>query len=193
MRFMMFMIPKVYQPDTPVSERAGDGFAPPADAVEQMMKYNEELAKAGALIALDGLCNRRILPPTLASLRGKPVLLFIWAEGCGDCKAQSATLARAKSRFENKGLQLVTLTRYYEGENEPEPPRQKAKMDSVWKAVYADIGTVPIVISTASMEHYGGSSTPTFVFIDREGIVRRYTPTRLTEEELDRELEKLMR
>ena len=55
MRFMMFMIPKVYQPDTPASERAGEGFAPPVDAVEKMMKYNEELAKAGALIALDGL------------------------------------------------------------------------------------------------------------------------------------------
>jgi len=55
MRFMMFMIPKVYQPDTPPGERAGEGFTPPADAVEKMMKFNEELTKAGALIALDGL------------------------------------------------------------------------------------------------------------------------------------------
>lgn len=55
MRFMMLMIPKVYQPDTPVGQRAEDGFTPPADAIEKMMKYNEELAKAGALIALDGL------------------------------------------------------------------------------------------------------------------------------------------
>ena len=55
MRFMMFMIPKVYQPDTPPSERAGEGFAPPAEAVAQMMKFNEELTRAGALIALDGL------------------------------------------------------------------------------------------------------------------------------------------
>src|SRR5689334_5480078 len=55
MRFMMLMIPKVYQPDTPAGERAGEGFAPPAAAVGKMMKYNEELAKAGMLIALDGL------------------------------------------------------------------------------------------------------------------------------------------
>ena len=55
MRFMMLMIPKVYQPDTPADERAGEGFAPQADAVEKMMKFNEELAKAGALISLDGL------------------------------------------------------------------------------------------------------------------------------------------
>ncbi len=55
MRFMMFMIPKIYQPDTPAGEKPGEGFAPPADAVEKMMKFNEELAKAGALISLDGL------------------------------------------------------------------------------------------------------------------------------------------
>ncbi len=55
MRFMMFMIPKVYQPDTPPADRAGEGFAPPAESVARMMKFNEELAKAGALISLDGL------------------------------------------------------------------------------------------------------------------------------------------
>jgi hypothetical protein len=55
MKFMMFMIPRVYQPDTPPGERAGEGFAPPAEAVAKMMKFNEELAKAGALIGLEGL------------------------------------------------------------------------------------------------------------------------------------------
>ena len=55
MRFMMFMIPRVYQPDTPANEKAGEGFTPPAEAVAQMMKFNEDLAKAGALVALDGL------------------------------------------------------------------------------------------------------------------------------------------
>jgi len=55
MRFMMMMIPRVYQPDTPPGERAGEGFAPPAEAVAKMMKFNEELAIAGALLALDGL------------------------------------------------------------------------------------------------------------------------------------------
>ncbi len=51
----MMMVPRVYQPDTPNGEKAADGFAPPADAVEKMMKFNEELTKAGALISLDGL------------------------------------------------------------------------------------------------------------------------------------------
>ena len=48
MRFMMLMIPKGY-------ETATAGTMPSADAVAAMMKYNEELQKAGVLIALDGL------------------------------------------------------------------------------------------------------------------------------------------
>ncbi len=53
MRFMMMMIPGVYQGKD--GQKVGADFAPPADAVEMMTKYNEELAKSGALIALDGL------------------------------------------------------------------------------------------------------------------------------------------
>jgi len=53
MRFVMFMIPAVYQGKA--GREAGADFAPSAKDVEAMMKYNEELAKAGALIALDGL------------------------------------------------------------------------------------------------------------------------------------------
>ena len=57
MRFLMLMIPGVYQGQGPQ-----EGFAPPADAVEKMMKFNEDLAKAGALIALDGLT-----PPSMGA------------------------------------------------------------------------------------------------------------------------------
>lgn len=71
MRFMMLMIPRVYQPDTPPGERAGEGFAPPADAVAKMMKFNEELAKSGALIALDGL-HPIAKGARVAFLGGKP-------------------------------------------------------------------------------------------------------------------------
>ncbi len=53
MRFMMLMIPSVYQGAEGGSIKAD--FTPSADAVERMTRFNEELARAGALIALDGL------------------------------------------------------------------------------------------------------------------------------------------
>jgi hypothetical protein len=48
MRFMMLVIPKGY-------ESAPEGTTPSVDAVEKMMKYNEELSKAGIRLSLDGL------------------------------------------------------------------------------------------------------------------------------------------
>ena len=48
MRFMLLVIPKGY-------ETAKPGTMPDADAVAKMMKFNEEMQKAGILIALDGL------------------------------------------------------------------------------------------------------------------------------------------
>lgn len=51
MRFMMLMIPGVYTDNKKLDEN----FAPPSDALERMGKFNEELAKAGALISLNGL------------------------------------------------------------------------------------------------------------------------------------------
>ena len=130
--------------------------------------------------------------PDLGALRGKPTIVFLWAEWCGDCRAQAASLARVQSKYAREGLQVVALTRYYKDEP-ADRAREKARVDSVWKADYRELGTAPVVFSTASMERYGASSTPTFAFVDRKGVVRRYTPTRLTEAELDRTVQALMR
>jgi cytochrome c biogenesis protein CcmG/thiol:disulfide interchange protein DsbE len=127
-------------------------------------------------------------PPTLAALKGKPVVLFLWAEWCGDCKGMARALAHARQT--HAGVAFVGLTRYYDDGDKR--AAEKARVEDVWKTVYADVGAMPIVISTASMERYGGSSTPTFVFIDRTGIVRWYTPTRLTEEALDQAIAKIV-
>src|SRR5258708_30668204 len=48
MRFMMLVIPKAY-------ENARADFVPPVDLIAKMTKYNESLAKAGIVLALDGL------------------------------------------------------------------------------------------------------------------------------------------
>src|ERR1700744_4275851 len=66
MRFMMLMIPGGY-------ESASPDAMPSAEAVQAMMKYNEELKAAGVLLALDGLH-----PPSSAARfsfkGGKPVV-----------------------------------------------------------------------------------------------------------------------
>ena len=53
MRFMVLMIPQVYQPKS--RKKLGPHYTPDVAMMEEMRKFNKELAAAGAIIALDGL------------------------------------------------------------------------------------------------------------------------------------------
>jgi hypothetical protein len=54
MRFLVFMIPAVYQPKHGM-QQPGPDFAPDAKQMAEMRRFNDELRKAGALLAVDGL------------------------------------------------------------------------------------------------------------------------------------------
>ncbi|RBP45867.1 hypothetical protein DES53_102251 [Roseimicrobium gellanilyticum] len=55
MRFLMMMIPRGYQPDTPASEKQEDGYQPTAEEMTPMGKFNDDMEAAGILLTVDGL------------------------------------------------------------------------------------------------------------------------------------------
>ena len=126
-------------------------------------------------------------PPALASLRGRPVLLFFWAHWCSDCKGEIAALANMQKTFGPKGLVVIAPTRFYgyvaKGA-EAGPAVEKKYIEQVWREFYGPLGNLAIPISSAGFLTYGVSSTPTLVLIDAAGIVREYHPGTLPEAEL---------
>ncbi len=126
---------------------------------------------------------------SLESLRGRPVVLFFWWEACGDCKMQSGAFRRTVEKYAPKGVAFVAPTRFYSADRAEE----KQKIEKAWKEIYALPGSVSAPISDEAMLRYGVSATPTFAFVNRKGIVVRYSPTRMTEARLSSTIEDLMR
>jgi len=128
--------------------------------------------------------------PSLGSLRGKPVVLYFWWESCGDCRMQADAFRRTVEKYAGKGVVFVAPTRYYHPGDHSE---EKAKIEKSWSETYRLTGTVPVAISDEAMLRYGVSATPTFVFVNRNGTVTRYSPTRMTEERLSAAIDEILR
>jgi thiol-disulfide isomerase/thioredoxin len=168
--------------------------------------FEDQLARAKApslrsriskninMLALEGQPAPPIAGANLAALRGKPAVLFFFAEWCGDCKAQAPSLTRVWEKYRDR-VPMIAVTRLYSTPTDKTPmtpEEETAKVKKVWSESYPGLGDVPIIIDTDAMVRYGGSATPSFALLDRKGVVRHYTATRLSEAELSRRLEELL-
>jgi thiol-disulfide isomerase/thioredoxin len=122
-------------------------------------------------------------PPSLAALKGHPVLLFFWAHWCGDCKAEVPILARLMHDYGPKGLVLVAPTQLYgytPAGDDAAPDAETRYIDQVRRQYYSALGNVAVPLSAQNFQRYGCSTTPTLVFLDGNGLVRLYHPGAMT-------------
>jgi thiol-disulfide isomerase/thioredoxin len=125
-------------------------------------------------------------PAPLASLKGKPLVLFFWAHWCGDCKQQAPVLIRLLEEHKDKGLTIVGPTQPYgyvaRGADAPRADEMRY-IDEVRRGYYGNLPmTVPV--SEDNFKNWGCSTTPTLALVDRQGVVRLYNPGRMTYEQL---------
>ena len=135
-------------------------------------------------------------PPSLASLRGHPVVLFFWAHWCADCKAEVSILAMLASTYRAQGLVVVGPTKYYgyvAGGEDAAPAVEKQYILKVRDRYYQPLAGMPVPLSAANFMNYGASTTPTIVLLDRAGVVRYYHPGAVDGAELARRIQALVR
>jgi thiol-disulfide isomerase/thioredoxin len=127
-------------------------------------------------------------PPTLASLKGKVVLLFFWAHWCSDCKQQGPILAALADKYRSRGLVVFAPTQrfgYVAGGKDAPADEELRYIDQVRQQFYPVLAGQPVPMSEANHLRYGVSTTPTLVLVDRAGIIRLYNPGRLTMAQLE--------
>jgi len=99
---------------------------------------------------------------TLASLRGRVVLLDFWATWCGPCKIELPHIQRLHEELEKKGLTILAIS----SEQETQVRR------FMERAGY----TIPTSVDggAAVTRSYGVTAYPTVFVIDKEGVIRSH-------------------
>lgn len=134
--------------------------------------------------------------PTLAELKGKPVVLFLWAHWCGDCKTQGPLLDQVVNKYKSSGITVIAPTQRfgYAEKRRPVGPAEELKyIEQIRDEFYPWMKTVSAPVSDEVYLRYGVSTTPTYVMIDKDGKVSSYLPGQPTIEQIDAMVQKMLK
>lgn len=100
---------------------------------------------------------------TLSSLRGRPLLINLWASWCPPCRAEMPAMQQVYEKYKDEGFLVLAINATYQ-----DSPSQAV-------AFAADYGlTYPILLDVSGevSERYRLRSLPTTFFVDPDGIIR---------------------
>ncbi len=134
------------------------GRLPPAGGSLETLSAAPAVGHPAPDIALNDAAGKSF---TLASLRGKPVVLNFWATWCPPCRSEAPELQRAAQRYAGQ----VALVGVDQGEPAATVLAYTAQQGLTYPAPLDQNGRASLA--------YGVHALPTTFFIDRDGIIRQ--------------------
>jgi peroxiredoxin len=103
-------------------------------------------------------------PVSLASLKGKVVLIDFWASWCGPCRHNNPRLVKLYNKYHGKGLEIYGVSL----DEDTEDWKKAVHHDKLsWIQVIDDKGW-----AASSASSYGVDMIPSSFLIGRDGVIR---------------------
>lgn len=116
-------------------------------------------------------------PTSLATLRGRVVLLEFWATWCKPCQEMFPKLNELYKIENSRGLEVIALTRHYMAYGGTEESRNEERGLMLGMVNQLNVGfRVGIAEDERLQAVFGANGLPTLVLIDRKGIVKYAGP-----------------
>jgi cytochrome c biogenesis protein CcmG/thiol:disulfide interchange protein DsbE len=117
---------------------------------------------------LEDLSGKKV---SLASYRGKAVLINFWATWCGPCKIETPWLVELRNQYASKGFEILGVS-LDDLDTDDKKMLAQEKRD-IAKFVAQEHMQYPVLIDGGSIDKpYGGlDALPTSYFVDRTGKV----------------------
>ena len=147
------------------------------------------VGKQAPAFTLEDLNGRQV---SLASFKGKPLLINFWATWCGPCKIETPWLVELRQKYAPQGFEIVGIS----AEDDDVTPSDKAgwahDRAAIAKFVQQEHMPYPVLMGGDSItKPYGGlDAMPTSFYVDRTGKVVAAQTGITSEDDMEKNIQK---
>jgi thiol-disulfide isomerase/thioredoxin len=141
-----------------------------SSASDAMLTSSPLLGKPAPDFTLQDLSGKKV---SLASYRGKAVMINFWATWCGPCKLETPWLVELREQYARKGFEILGISAEADELTDNDKEGWAKDKASIATFVRQEHMQYPVLINGDSIsDAYGGlEAMPTSFFVDRTGKI----------------------